>query len=126
MELSSGRQEVNGFRECLVETAAAATPISVLEPSVKIFFRRMIFGNEWQIKLFIRFRVVSFLNLAKSRRTAGAESFQGAMSDERASSIRLRSSLDFSRCDRRRMPRGGIFDSDSSNNLMFLGSKTQL
>ena len=48
------------------------------------------------------------------------------MSNDRASSVRLRSSLDFSRCDRRRMPRGGIFDSDSSNNLMFLGSKTTI
>ena len=69
---------------------------------------------------------MSFFNLAKSKRTAGAESFQGAISNEGASSVRFRSSLDFSRCGRMRMPRGGIFDSDSSNNLMFSGSKTQL
>ena len=38
MELSSGRRQEKGFRECFVETAAAATPAFVLEPSVKIFF----------------------------------------------------------------------------------------
>ena len=38
IELASGRRQVKGFRERLVETAAAATPASVLEPSVLFFF----------------------------------------------------------------------------------------
>ena len=69
---------------------------------------------------------MSFLNLVKSKRTVEAESIQGTMSTEVASSIRFRLILDFSRCGRMRMPRGGIFDFDYSNNLMFSGSKIQL
>ena len=41
--------------------------------------------------------VVSFLKLARSNRTAGTESFQGTMSNEGASSTKLRLSLDFSK-----------------------------
>ena len=47
------------------------------------------------------------------------------MSSEGASSIRFKLILDFSRCSRMQMPRDGIFNSNSSNNLMFSGSKTQ-
>ena len=60
-----------------------------------------------------------------SRQTAGTESFQGTMSNKGALSTRFRLSLDFSKWGRMRMPRGGTFDSDSSNNLVFSGSKTQ-
>ena len=61
MELSSGRWQVKGFLEHFVETAAAVTPASVLEPSMKNIFRRRIFSNELQIKMFIRFPVSCLL-----------------------------------------------------------------
>ena len=35
MELLSGRRQVKGFLGCFVETAAAATSASVLEPAMK-------------------------------------------------------------------------------------------
>ena len=54
------------------------------------------------------------------------ESFQEMMSNGEASSTRFRLSLDFSKCGRMRMPRGGTFDSDASNNLVFSGSKAKL
>ena len=56
-----------------------------------------------------------------SKRTAGTESLQGTMSNEGASSTKFRLSLDFSKWGRMRMPRGGTFDSDTSNNLVFSG-----
>ena len=54
------------------------------------------------------------------------ESFQGMMSNGEASSTRFWLSLDFSKWGIMWMPRGGTFDFDSSNNLVFSGSKTQL
>ena len=54
------------------------------------------------------------------------ESFQGMMSNEGALSTRFRLSLDFSKWGIMWMPGGGTFDSDSSNNLVFSGSETQL
>ena len=41
------------------------------------------------------------------------------MFKEGASSIRFRLILDFSKWGKMRMPRGGIFDSDSLNSLTF-------
>ena len=126
MELSSGSRQVNVFWERLVETAAAATP-ACFRTVCETFFRQRIFSNKLWIKLFVCFRVSCvLLYFVRSKRTVGAESIEGAMSKEGASSVRFRLFLDFSRCGRMRMPRGGIFDSDSSNNLMFSVSKTQL
>ena len=48
------------------------------------------------------------------------------MSNEGASSTRFRLSLDFSKWGRMQRPRGGTFNSNSSNNLVFSGSKMQL
>ena len=110
-----------------MDIAAAAAPSSVLQPSVT-----NISGKGYseisckQSCLYISGFVVSFSKLARSKRTAGTESFQGTMSNEGASSTKFRLSLYFSKWGRMRMPRGGTFDSDSSNNLVFLGSKTQL
>ena len=54
------------------------------------------------------------------------DALQELKASRRRCPVRLRSSLDFSKCGKMQMPRGGIFNSDSSNNLMFSGSKTQL
>ena len=110
-----------------MDIAAAARPSSVLEPSVNFFSDKGY--SEISCKqscLYISGFVVSFLKLARSKQTAGTESFQGTMSKEGASSTKFRLSLDFSKWGRMWMPRGGTFDSNSSNNLVFSGSKTQL
>ena len=123
IELSSGCRQVKGLLIHLVDTAAAA-PSSVLQPSV-IFFSDKGY-SEISCKqncLYISGFVVSFLKLVKSRRTAGTESFQGTMSNEGASSTRFRLSLDFSKWGRMQMPRGGTFDSESSNTNSVFGFK---
>ena len=100
---------------------------SVLEPSVKKNSGKGYSEIRYkQSCLYISGFVVSFLKLARSKRTAGTESFKGTMSNDGASSTKFRLSLDFSKWGRMRMPRSGTFDSDSSNNLVFSGSKTQL
>ena len=128
MEELPGRQQVKRFLGMFHGDSRSCDSCLCFGTISKDFLWQRIFGNELHINLFLCFWVscVFYFKLAKSRRTAGAESFQEAMSNEGASSVRLRSSLDFSKCGKMQMPRGGIFNSDSSNNLMFSGSKTQL
>ena len=55
IELSSGSRQVKGLLIRLVDTAAAATPSSVLEPSVKNISDKGY--SKLQIDLFVYFRV---------------------------------------------------------------------
>ena len=74
-----------------METTAAATPSTVFQPSVNIFSDKGY--SEMCCKyncLYVSGLVVSFFNFVKTKRTVGAESIQGAMSNEGASSIRFR------------------------------------
>ena len=88
-----------------METAAAATPASVFEPSVdKPVNRTVCMFPGW---------LYLFSNLVRSNRTVGVENVQEVMSREEASSIKFRLILDFSQWGGMRMPRSGIFDSDS-------------
>ena len=55
IELSSGSRQVKGLLIRLVDTAAAATPSSVLEPLVNFFSDKRY--SKLQTELFIYFRV---------------------------------------------------------------------
>ena len=100
MEELPGRQQVKRFLGMFRGDSRSCDSCLCFGTISEDFLRQRIFGNELQIKLFLCFWVscVFYFKLGKSRRTAGAESFQEAMSNEGASSVRLRSSLDFSKC----------------------------
>ena len=102
-------------------TAAAATPLSEFEPTVKILWKSGYSSTSFKWNCFyVTGSDGSFLKVARSRRTEGTGSVQGAVLRTDTSSIRPRIIPDFSKCGKIRRPRGGIFVGMSRKGSRFV------